>query len=51
MPVTSGSLAGHSTVGSGIVEPPLPTGVLRALADPPSPDEPRTVTPLQSTSM
>src|SRR6266704_4195145 len=41
-PVTSGSDAGHPTVGNGIVEPPFPTGVLRSLAEPPSPDDPRT---------
>src|SRR5881392_2502984 len=44
-PVTSGSDAGHSTVGNGNVVPPLPTGVLREFAEPPSPDEPSTVTP------
>src|SRR5919197_1126025 len=43
-PVTSGSDAAHPTVGPGIVEPPWPTGVLRSLAVPVSPDEARTVT-------
>src|SRR5207245_702651 len=50
-PVTSGSLAGHSTVGTGMVDPPLPTGVLRAFAEPPSPDDPRTVTPFCAAEM
>src|SRR5262245_1247109 len=45
-PVTSGSEAGHPTVCPGIVEPPLPTGDLRALALPLSPDDARTVTSL-----
>src|SRR5258708_36671505 len=40
-PVTSGSDAGHSTVGASMVEPPLPTGWLCELAEPPPPDEPR----------
>src|SRR6476620_9111727 len=44
-PVTSGSEAGHSTVGNGIRLPPWLTGDLRTLALPPSPDEPSTVTP------
>jgi hypothetical protein len=44
-PVTSGSDAGHSTVGSGMRLPPFPTGDFFALAVPPSPDDPSTVTP------
>src|SRR5712691_913176 len=44
-PVTSGSLAGHSTVGNGNVTG-FVTGVFLLLAEPPSPDDPRTVTPL-----
>ncbi len=44
-PVTRGSEAGHSTVGNGIRLPPCPTGDFIAFAVPPSPDEPRTVTP------
>ena len=44
-PVTSGSEAGHSTVGSGMSFPPFATGDFIALAVPPSPDDPRTVTP------
>ncbi len=43
-PVTSGSEAGHSTVGNGMSVPPVATGVLMMLAVPPSPDEPSTVT-------
>src|SRR5207244_3212307 len=35
-PVTSGSEAGHSTVGYGIRLPPCPTGDLLAFAVPPS---------------
>src|SRR3954452_17726295 len=49
--VTSGSDAGHSTVGSSIVEPPWPTGVFLELAEPPSPDEPRTVTPFAAAAL
>jgi hypothetical protein len=45
-PVTSGSEPGHETVGPAIVEPPWPTGVLRSLAVPVSPEEASTVTPL-----
>src|SRR5256714_8647504 len=47
-PVTSGSEAGHSTVGYGMSVPPLLTGDLRTLAVPLSPDEPRTVTPFSA---
>src|ERR687883_406441 len=49
-PVTSGSEAGHSTVGYGIRVPPVLTGDLRTFAVPPSPDEPSTVTPLAAAS-
>jgi hypothetical protein len=45
-PVTSGSEAGHSTVGYGISLPPVATGDFIVLALPPSPDDPSTVTPL-----
>src|SRR6266487_6362497 len=41
-PVTSGSDAGHSTVGNGIKLPPWPTGDLLLFAEPPSPEEPST---------
>ena len=37
MPVTSGSDAGHDTVGYGMLEPPWPTGDFMPFADPPSP--------------
>src|SRR3954453_23992848 len=50
-PVTSGSDAGHSTLGYGISVPPFATGVLMMLAVPPSPDEPRTVTPFAAAEM
>src|SRR5947207_3501159 len=50
-PVTSGSEAGHTTVGVGIGEPPLPTGDLRSLAVPVSPEEPSTVTPLAAAAL
>ena len=43
-PVTSGSDAGHSTVGNGNVFG-WSTGVLELFADPPSPELPSTVTP------
>src|SRR3954451_11009987 len=51
MPVTSGSEAGHPTVGPGIVEPPLPTGVFLSLALPPSPEDASTVTPLTDAAL
>ncbi len=44
-PVTSGSDAGHCTVGNGISDPPACTGVFSMLAVPLSPDDPSTVTP------
>src|SRR5262249_61747199 len=50
-PVTSGSEAGHSTVGPGIVEPPWPTGDLRMFAVPVSPAAPSTVTPLAAAAL
>jgi hypothetical protein len=50
MPVTSGSEAGHSTVGYGIVEPPWPTGCFTEFVPPPSPDAAATVTPLAAAS-
>ncbi len=43
-PVTSGSEAGHSTVGNGIGRGCF-TGVKYVLAVPPSPEDPSTVTP------
>src|SRR4051812_48473319 len=43
-PVTSGSDAGHETVGNGRVEPPWPTGVFLSFAEPPSPEDASTVT-------
>src|SRR5438034_177551 len=49
-PVTSGSLAGHSTVGNGKGVGFL-TGVFLTFALPPSPDEPSTVTPLAAAEM
>src|SRR5882757_476928 len=45
IPVTSGSEAGHPTVGYGITEPPLPTGLFLPFSVPPSPEAARTVTP------
>src|SRR3954453_18135908 len=45
-PVTSGSEPGHETVVPAIGEPPLPTGALRSLRVPVSPEEASTVTPL-----
>src|SRR5207244_5955101 len=45
-PVTSGSEPGHPTVVPGMGEPPFPTGDLRSLRVPVSPDEASTVTPL-----
>src|SRR5262249_469516 len=50
-PGTSGSEAGHSTVGTVKAVPPLPTGAFPPLAVPPSPDEPSTVTPLAAAEM
>src|SRR5438477_7784844 len=50
-PVTSGSEAGHTTVGVGIGEPPFPTGDLRSLAVPVSPEEPSTLTPLAAAAL
>src|SRR3954453_20580149 len=50
-PVTSGSEAGHPTVGVGIVEPPLPTGAFLSLAEPPSPEEASTVTPFAAAAL
>ena len=52
-PVTSGSEAGHSTVGNGTMSlfGFLPTRLCFVpLAVPPSPDEPRTVTPIVDAS-
>src|SRR4051794_4218527 len=49
--VTSGSDAGHPTVGNGIVEPPLPTGDFLSLTEPVSPDEASTVTPFCAAEM
>src|SRR3954451_10563304 len=42
-PVTSGSEPGHETVTAGIDEPPLPTGGLRSLSVPVSPEDASTV--------
>src|SRR5712691_553462 len=52
-PVTSGSEAGHSTLGYGInVFGPWPTrACFVAFAVPLSPDDPRTVTPLAAESL
>src|SRR5439155_19869753 len=50
-PVTSGSEAGHSTVGVGIDEPPLPTGDFRSLSVPVSPEDPSSVTPLAAAAL
>ena len=49
-PVTSGSEAGHSTVGNGIVAGFF-TGVKDELAVPLSPEDPSTVTPLFAAEM
>ena len=48
--MTSGSLAGHSTVGNGKGVGFL-TGVFLTFALPPSPEEPSTVTPLAAAEM
>ena len=49
--VTSGSEAGHSTLGYGSRRPPLATGCFVPLAVPLSPDAARTVTPLCAAEM
>jgi len=49
-PVTSGSDAGHSTLGNGI-NLGFFTGVKYGLAVPPSPELPNTVTPLAAAEM
>jgi hypothetical protein len=49
--VTSGSDAGHWTVGNGIVVPPCETGSFVEFAVPASPELASTVTPFCSASL